>query len=389
MTLLQYSIVVILFSLSFSASLQAAPLTVGSLTSPYGELTFSGFLRAKYQDKSWPTENEHKLAFDVAKLNVDYQKDQLYAHVEYRCYQFDKLCDFSSLVDAYIGYQWSVDHHLQVGMQSLPFGPARFWESNYYGGINTQYGLEDVHNLGIQYQIKATEHTQLDLAYFPRDAGSFHGDSQYAARYSANLIKTDASELSSLKEKNMWLARLQYDLPLQSTGLHTRVGTSYWYSNIDNLHNHQTGTRHAWNIFTDLRYQNLNLIMVFGQNHIRNQDPINDQSIAGSFDDVYWIANKGNFYSVDLRYQLPEWFKSTSISPYMMASGFMKDPSGYKNSTRNLIGVSIAYKKLTWLAEYIMGKNDVLIGGDQYSYAQGSVHQKTNKLLNLQVLYSF
>lgn len=85
--------------------------------------------------------------------------------MEYRCYQFDKLCDFSTLVDAYIGYNINDNQFVQAGLQPVPFGPDRFWESNYYGGVITQIGLEDVHNLGLKYQGKFDTGTQVELAY--------------------------------------------------------------------------------------------------------------------------------------------------------------------------------------------------------------------------------
>jgi len=39
-------------------------------------------------------------------------------------------------------------------------------------------------------------------------------------------------------------------------------------------------------------------------------------------------------------------------------------------------------------AEYIVSKNDLFVGGDEYALAQGS-SPKTKKLLNFQLFYHF
>ena len=106
---------VVIVMATLSTPVFAGKLSIGDATSMPGELSVSGFLRAKYQDKSW-TENDHKLTFDAARINLDYKSPQLYGHIEYRCYQFDKLCDFSTLVDAYIGYNFNQQHHIQAGL---------------------------------------------------------------------------------------------------------------------------------------------------------------------------------------------------------------------------------------------------------------------------------
>ena len=122
---------------------------------------------------------------------------------------------------------------------------------------------------------------------------------------------------------------------------------------------------------------------------MKNKDVQNPtSSLMGSFDDNYWVANKGDFYTADIRYSFKDIGKLGTITPYAMYSSFMKDSAGFKNSTRNIVGVSLDHKNMTLLAEYIMGKNDFLIGGDEYSYAAGS-SSKTEKLLNLQFIYNF
>ena len=389
MALFKYSVIGILLSVGLCEGTYAQTLQVGNPNAEYGEFTLSGFLRAKYQDKSW-SDNDHKLSFDVAKINLDYKKDNAFAHVEYRCYQFNKLCDFSSLVDGYVGYQFSGKNQIKLGVQTIPFGPTRFWESNYYGGINTQFGLEDVHNLGLNYQFEPVKNTQINIGFFPTDAASYHGSSVDAARYSANFVEPNDPTMTYLQERNMWIGRIQQHLDfLDEYKINASVGASYWYSKIKNKTDHVNGQRNAWSAFGNIAYDNLNFNLVFGQNHVKNKDIENPtSSLMGAFDDNYWIANKGDFYTADIRYSFKDIGKLGTITPYAMYSSFIKDTAVFKNSTRNIVGVSLDHNNMTLLAEYIMGKNDFLIGGDEYSYADGN-SLKTEKLLNFQLIYNF
>ena len=367
----------------------AADLTIGDAKIDLGALTLSGFLRAKYQDKSW-SENDHKLTFDAARINLDYKSPKLFGHVEYRCYQFNKLCDFSTLVDGYVGYNINDKHLLQAGLQAVPFGPGRFWESNYYGGVITQIGLEDVHNVGLKYQGKFNTGTKLELAYFTSDGGSYSGPySEDASRYTTNFVKPEDSSQTYLDETDMFIVRVQQELSGLPEGISSGVGASYWSSDIDNKTLGTTGDRQAWALFGNLHYNNLAVTATLGKNEVDNADPITPQaSLMGSFDDNFMVANEGMFYTLDLAYSFKNVGKFSEIEPHFMYSNYAKSESGYKDSTRNIVGVTAYYNNLMFVADYIMGKNDFLIGGPNDSYAQGSA-DKSEQMLNLQVSYLF
>ncbi|MDN5491050.1 MAG: hypothetical protein L0G57_11960 [Acinetobacter sp.] len=382
---MQYRLVktlsITMFALGGFNAAQADALTIGDETTAKGALTLSGFLRVKYQDKSW-SDNDHKLTFDAAKINLDYQSPKLFGHVEYRCYQFDKLCDFSSLVDGYLGYKINQNDNITLGLQTVPFGPGRFWESNWYGGIVTQFGLEDVHNFGVKYHFQPFKATDVDLAYFAKDGGKY-GSSSDASRYTANYVE-------SLDEKNMWIARISRDLKLsEDDKLTAKLGGAYWYSDIDNDVTQSTGNRKAWTLFSTISYENLAFTLTGGKNKVDNKDPINANiSTVGSFKDNYDIANNGTFYTADISYAFKNVGKIGTITPYAMYSTYKKDAEGFKDSSRSILGVSVDHEQFTFVAEYIIGKNDFNIGGTTESYAIGD-DSGTNKLLNLQAIYNF
>lgn len=181
----------------------------------------------------------------------------------------------------------------------------------------------------------------------------------------------------------MWVGRVTQDINLGINGLTTQLGGSYWTSDIENKAASSDGRRHAWALFGKANYGNLNVTLTGGKNDVTNQDQLNpNQSLMGSYDSEYYVANKGTFYTADVGYTFKNVKQIGKITPYFMYSQYDKDQDSMKDSIRNIIGVSIDHKQLSLVAEYIMSKNDPFIGGTQDSLAKGDDNQ-WNKLLNL------
>ena len=367
-----------------------AGISFGDSNADSGKLTVSGYVRANYQDKDYgEPASEHKIRFDAAQLKLDYERGKLFGHAEYRCYQYDTLCDFSTLIDAYAGYHLNETDQVVAGMQAIPFGPGRFWGNSLYGSINTTAGLEDVHNLGLNYHFELPSATKFDVGYFAADAGHYEGTTQDSGRYSANYVSSDDITKSDIEEKNMWVGRITQDINLGIKGLTTQVGASYWTSEIDNKTTSQTGRRNAWALFSKINYGNLGLTLTGGKNDVTNKDIVDaTSSLMGSYDGEYYVANKATYYTADLGYTFKDVKQIGNITPYFMHSRYNKDLAGSQDSIRNILGVSIDHKQISLVAEYIMSQNDPFIGGTEKSLAHGD-DGKWNKLLNLTLFYYF
>lgn len=369
-----------------------AAIKIGDEESTAGAVTFSGTLRGNYQDKDFgePAANNRKIKFDAGIFRVAYESPQWLAKTEYRCYQYDTLCDFSTLVYAYAGYKFNQTDQLTLGLQPIPFGPGRFWDSSFYASINNTIGLQDALNLGVNYHVELADSTKVDLAYFAQDGGRYKGNSPDAARYTANFISTSDPNKTNLNEKNMWLIRVNQDLNfLPFEDFKASLGGSYWYSEIENKNNHQQGSRKAWALFSQMQYKNAGLTLTGGKLSIDNKDPLNpDSSTIGAFDTEYELANKGHFYTLDARYTFKQVKDGLNISPYLVYSGYDKSNNSDHDSKRHIAGVVWDYKNLSLYTEYIMSKNDPFIGGTSSSLAAGD-DNKWNKMLNLTFVYNF
>lgn len=368
-----------------------AGVTFGDAKSELGALTVSGAVRANYQDKHYGgPASDQKVQFDAGILKIDYQSSKFFGQVQYRCYQYERLCDFSTLVDGYMGYKINPTDRITLGLQPIPFGPGQYWDSSFYASINNTIGLQDAHNLGVNYHFELDSATQFDLAYFATDGGNYHGTSRDAARYTANLVKSSDPNKTELQEKNMWMARVKQEFNPQSLpDLKMSVGGSYWYSDIENNRTSAQGSRDAWALFNTLSYKNFALSITGGEMSLDNKDSTNpNQSTFGSFDTEYDIANDGYFYTVDMNYTFANVGDMFNITPYFVYSGFNKKQHGFADSERHIAGVAWNHKNVSLYTEYVMSKNDPFVGGTSSSLAQGD-DGKMNKLLNLMFIYSF
>ncbi|ATZ63286.1 hypothetical protein [Acinetobacter bereziniae] len=368
-----------------------AGITLGSAESETGALTLSGTIRVNYQNKDYGEEvSDKKVKLDAAILRLAYESPDWFGKTEYRCYQYDTLCDFSTLVYGYAGYRLSSTDYITLGLQPIPFGPSRFWDSSFFASINNTMGLQDIHNLGVNYHFEMPSATKVDLAYFATDGGNYQGESRDSARYSANMVKSYDPLKTNLQEKNMWMARVDQDLKFLNTeNLKISAGASYWYSQIENHKTTENGSRNTWALFNRIGYKNFNMVMTGGRQSITNKDDLAPNSSGfGSFDSEYDIANQGYFYTIDSRYRFNNIRDALSLTPYLVLSGLNKKQKQFENSQRNIAGLAWEYKNATLYTEYLMSKNDPFVGGRSSSLAKGD-DSKWNKLLNLMLVYNF
>lgn len=368
-----------------------ADFSFGDPKSDSGAFTVSGALRVNYQNKDYGQPSpDQKVKLDAVILRLAYDSPEWFGKTEYRCYQYDKLCDFSTLLYAYAGYRLNTTDHITFGLQPIPFGPSRFWDSSFYASLNNTLGLQDVSDLGVNYHFELPSATQVDLAYFAIDGGRYHGSSKDAARYSANLVSSSDPLKTNLSEKNMWMARVDQNLKFLNTDdLKVSVGGSYWYSDIENHITSSNGSRNTWSVFNRINYKDLNIVTTAGKQIIKNKDEVNPNlSTSGSFDSEYDIANTGYFYTIDTSYIFRNVKDVFNISPYLVLSGLNKKENDFANSQRNIVGINWNYKNISLYTEYLMSKNDPFVGGTVNSLAKGD-DGKWNKLLNLMLIYNF
>lgn len=373
----------------------AEDLSWGDPEAKTGQVKVSGAVRGRYLSKDYQeSENvgsnkDFKLA-DI-RLVVDYENPDWLASVDGRCYQYDTLCDATFLRHGWVGYKLNDEQRITAGLQPVMFGFGELWGNSYYETLMNTIGFEDISNLGVQYQLKHQDY-QLNVGFYPTDGGNYKGTSKDASRYSANFVEADDLNAgTNLEEKNMWIARLSKKFTLDaSKDLSTELGTSFWYSDIENKRTQRDGHRNTWNVFAQTQYGQWQWMTLYGEQKIKNQDDLfPESSTLGAFDTNYQLANKGRYLVNEINYTFTQpFYRLENIKPYLSHSRFFKDEKGAYDSERLIGGVAFNYKAIGIQAEYLMSRNDPMNGGDAQSLAQGN-NNGWDKMFYLAVGYYF
>lgn len=67
--------------------------------------------------------------------------------------------------------------------------------------MSTTAGLEDVHNLGLNYHFELPTATKFDVGYFAVDGGDYTGSTQDSGRYTANYVSSDVPNKNRFARK--------------------------------------------------------------------------------------------------------------------------------------------------------------------------------------------
>ncbi|ATO20720.1 hypothetical protein BS636_14045 [Acinetobacter sp. LoGeW2-3] len=362
-----------------------SPLVFAETENTEKNLDVSGTIRFQYTHNDYLEDSGNKIDFSDAVLWLNYQKDKVSGHLDYRVYEaHDKLAGIHFPVNAWLAYNPTPEHKITAGLQPVPIGLSRYYSSTYNLTQLYQLGLEEVNNWGLSYQYQP-ENFNFNLAYFFAGAGSHTGKSKNSSHYSSNLTAEPSAEnTTQLEEKNSIALKVDktFQHQIGHQDIQSTLGSSYLYTELDNLKTHQTGERQVWTAFYKTKVDNLNFNIIYGGQDINNKDDlISKESTFGFFDGYYNVANKGNFLSTEVNYTLPYSFNNWSQPLlYSNYSRYFKDEKGYQDSERLINGVYTKYKdNLQFYLEYISTRNDTAFGVAD-GYSKGSSNEWNNKL---------
>ena len=383
-------------SLFAGSSVFAADLSWGNPALESGQLKLSGAIRTRFLDKDFVVKANEGSSNDDWKLSdiklvLGYENPDWIASMDARCYQYDHLCDAIFLKKAWLGYKLSDQQRITVGLQPVDFGFGEFWGTSYYETLLNTVGLEDIDNLGIKYKF-ANDQYNLTLGFYPTDGGNYKGTSKDSSRYSGNFVEADdLTTGTNIEEKNMWIARASKKFELnKAQNLSTELGGSAWYSDLENKRTNIDGHRKSWNVFAQTQYQAWQWMFLAGKQDVTNGDNLfPNSSTIGAFDYPYQVANKGKYLVNEINYTFAQLFHQLeNIKPYLSHSRFFKDEAGYKDSERLIAGVYFNYKAIGIQGEYILSKNDPMVGSSADGLAQG-VSNEWDKMFYLSLGYYF
>lgn len=339
-----------------------------------GSLEVGGAIRANYVygdygDSAGPSRGDHggNFELDVFRINVDWQKDDWLAKVEYRWYD-----GYNMFHTGWLGYNFDNAAQLQAGINRVPFGVGAYGPSqSWFFDMHYYVGLSDDMDLGVKYT-RTLGDLQFDLAYYLMPEPNGNGTTSESTRYSYDIVD-DGSVNGRYKERNQFNGRVIYST--LSNSVPTEIGASLQVGQLVADDNsaaddtwgyaasiHSSSTYGPWNLLMQLtRYD-------YGADF--NDPAASDDLITmGAFDYAAPVATAGTVPAITLGYTLNmeryDWVDSITL--YGEASAILKDGKSnggaeLNDSMMNSIGAAIASGGWYTYVEYAQANGNYFVG---------------------------
>ncbi|MFO7188317.1 MAG: hypothetical protein DIU74_001385 [Pseudomonadota bacterium] len=342
--------------------------------------SFGGAVRFNYHQNDYTAGygGRGKLDFDTARINVDYRDGAFVASAEYRYYRSRAAKDgrfvqrFGGdsedthfLRHAWLGWRAGGDE-FQAGLNKMPFGALPFASHSYFFQLPYYAGLEDAYNLGLKYEASRGD-WRAHLAFYLRPGPDGHGQSKDSARYTYNVVETDAS---GNRERNTAVARLAR-VVRHGAQASTEIGLSVLAGEVPDRLSDKTGRRWAAALHAQGNYGRWGLKLEAIRYRYRLKSAEDKVVTMGAYDAPYEVAAAGTFLVAGLSYRLPvNRGPLETVTLYFDWSMLHKDTGRFPHSRQNLIGA--AWTLGNWLVytDLGFGKHHPFLGPD-YGTALG------------------
>lgn len=322
--------------------------------------------------ESDPTATNTYATMDTWRLNVSAMYSDVSLRFEYRFYP---TFNTHFIHHGYLGYAFSDNLNMQLGVTQVPFGNLT-WNSHSWWFLTPYYvGLEDDYNMGIKFSYDFSDKLNLMMAYFRQQepAGPAYGSASFggpgAGTYSYNVIPDDVGVLSStgatssIRELNQINARLAYEIVDGTT-----LGFSAQRQGLYNAVLAETDYGHALAAHLVSNFDNFNLQLQFiNYDYAARDDDGNtlDRVQMGAYGDPYYgdgVAARANIITAGLAYTIGvDWGPISSVQPYVDYSLMTKDGQingvDFEDTHMLVPGFLITAGNIYTYVDFAMGKN--------------------------------
>ncbi|MFO7874897.1 MAG: hypothetical protein R6U62_10490 [Bacteroidales bacterium] len=309
--------------------------------------------------------------WDTWRLNVSASYSDVILDFEYRFYP---TFNTHFIHHGYLGYNFSDNLNMQLGVTQVPFGNLTFNSHSWWFLTPYYVGLEDDYNMGVKFDYDLSESLNLKLAYFRQSepAGPSYGSASFggpaAGTYSYNVIPGMNADL---RELNQFNARLGY---MVTEG--TEIGLSGQLQGLYNSHidmneeidEDPTEYGHAIAAHVNSSINSLNIKLQFINYDYAARDndgEIVDRVQMGAYGDPYYgdgVAARANIITAGIAYGIDvDAGPISNIQPYIDYSLMTKDGQingmDFEDTHMLVPGFLITAGNIFTYVDFAMGKN--------------------------------
>jgi hypothetical protein len=322
-------------------------------------IAFGGAVRLNYGWRDYDAQNKDRLGdfeLELFRVNVSGQIGDVLLDAEWRRYN-----DFQAIHHAWIGYDFSEQLQMQLGITQVPFGILPYASHSFWFTGNYYLGYEDDYDTGLKLVHTPSDNWTLHYAFFKNPE---YADDGRTDRYSFDLV-TGGDQHNS--ETNQFNFRAERHLTL-SDQARMDLGLSLQAGQIYNRATEKNGDRWAASVHMDGYYGpwNLRLQALRYQYNPENPDEVSDDFVQkGAFAFPFLIASEADVYTYSLSRSVDlNWGPVSGLNCYNEGTFIRPRVSAGSDSIQSVTGCSVAAGGLFAYFDWIAGKNMWFAGGD-------------------------
>ncbi len=357
------------------------------------ELHVGGALRMNYNLSTWKKGQQARggdFGYDVFRINAKAAYKGVKLNAEFR--QYSEGFGGAMLKQGWVGYDFSEQNNLQIGLTQVPFGNTQYNSHNWFFSINYYVGLEDDHDMGIKYT-HADDNWEYAIAFFKNaeelNFGSYSDVSD--SRYSYD-VSSSADGLYRNKESNQLNGQLVRKF---TTGdARHKAGISLEYGGLYNLDTQEMGNHYAlalqyamdcnrWDVKAQASYYKYNPKYPDGQTE--------DLIAMTAYGYPYLVASEAATYTLGVAYSLPvEWGPVSNLQFYNDFGLMQKVNENFDNSLMNVTGVLVTAGNVYTYIDAAQGKDQPWLGPEwTNALAAGAGDAGWHMRFNMNIGYYF
>ncbi len=346
-------------------------------------IDFGGAVRLNYAWRDYDDQNKDRFGdfeLELFRINVSGSVGDVLLDAEWRRYN-----DFQAIHHAWVGYNFSDELQMQLGITQVPFGILPYPSHSFWFTGNYYLGYEDDYDTGIKFIHNPNDDWTFHYAFFKNPE---YANDARADRYSFDLV-TGGDQFNT--ETNQLNFRAERHLTF-SEDSNMNLGLSLQAGQIYNRATEKNGDRWAVMGHMDSYFGpwNLRLQAMRYNYNPENPEGVSDDFVQkGAFAFPFLMASEANVYTYSLSRSFNvDWGPITWANCYN--EGTFIDPrvSNSDESIQSVTGCSVAAGGVFAYFDWIAGKNMWFAGGDGIGRDAGTAG-KWRSRLNINIGYYF
>ncbi|MFW6289623.1 MAG: hypothetical protein ACOC0R_01540 [Mariniphaga sp.] len=384
-----------LYLLLLLVSLLSAVITLGQ---EKPEVQFGGALRFNYNLSSWKEGQKARggdFGYDLFRINSIAAYKGVKLNAEYRLYS--QAFGGGMLKQGWIGYDFTPERNLQIGLTQVPFGITQYNSNNWFFNMTYYVGLEDDHDMGIKYTYTG-ERWDFALAFFKNAEelifGSYSDVSDSRYSYDVSSIDLDGDGLPDLRNKETNQVNGKLVRKFQNGQFIHMLGMSGQYGGLYNLDTGETGSHHAYAVHYEMQAGRIIVeaqLAGYGHNPENQPEETDDAVAMTAYGAPYLVAADGIVYTLNLSWSLPvDWNPVSNLQFYNDFGYLSKASPDYNDSYMNVTGVLVTAGSVYTYIDAAAGKNHSWLGPEwMNALAEGTENASWHVRFNINLGYYF